>query len=123
MSLSKISKALGAAVVMSAVSFSAFAAEDAAGVKEHLGLTLKTAQAAQAAAAAGDKNQCVVEIKACIQHYKQLTGDVNGKPMQDAVKQLKEGKEECQQGNTTKASTTLAEAVGKLQNIVNTAAK
>jgi len=50
MKMSKISTVVSSALLALAVSGSVFAAENAEGVKEHLGLTLERVKAAQAAA-------------------------------------------------------------------------
>ena len=78
--------------------------------------TVKTKEA-QAAAAAGNKEECVKSIKAAKQHYKEVTGDAAGKPLQDAVKVLKVGQEECEKGDTQKAASTLTEVVSAIDKI------
>ena len=117
MKTSKISSVLSSAVLALAVSGSVFAAENAAGVAEHLSLTLAKAKDAQAAAAAGNKDQCLADIKATKQHYKEITGDAAGKPLQDATKNLKIGQEECDKGETAKAATTLSGVVDAIAKI------
>lgn len=99
------------------VSSSAFAAESAAGVKEHMGLMLKTVQEAQAHAAQGHGDLCTESIKQSIQHYKELTGDAAGKPLQDAVKKIKLAKDGCQAGDTAEAATLLQETLPILERI------
>ncbi len=117
MKMSKISTVVSSALLALAVSGNVFAAENAAGVKEHFGLTVQKAKEAQASAAAGNKEECLVNIKAAKQHYKEVTGDAAGKPLQDAIKVLKVGQEECEQGNTAKAAATLTEVVNALEKI------
>jgi hypothetical protein len=123
MKMSKISTVVSSALIALAVSGSVFAAENAAGVKEHLGLTLEKVVAAQAAAAAGNRDECLSNIKAAKQHYKEVTGDAAGKPLQDAIKNLKIGQEECLAGDTAKGAATLSGVVSELNAIVATANK
>ena len=106
-----------ASTVLLALASNVFAAEDAAGVKEHMVAFLQKTKDAQASATAGNKDECVTNIKEAKQHYKQLTGDPAGKPTQDAIKLLKVGQEECEKGDTAKATTTLADVVGRLEKI------
>ena len=118
MKTTKTFSVIGGAILALAVSGSAFAAENASGVAEHLGLTLAKIKDAQAAAAAGNKDQCLADVKQAKQHYKEITGDAAGKPLQDAIKTLKVGQEECEKGDTAKAATTLSgvvDAVTKIQ--------
>jgi hypothetical protein len=117
MKMSKISNVVASAVLALTVTGSVFAAENAAGVKEHFGLTLERTKAAQAAAAASNKDLCVTEIKAAKQHYKEVTGDAAGKPLQDAIKELKVGQAECVDGDTAKATVTLSGVVAQLEKI------
>ncbi|MDD1649203.1 MAG: hypothetical protein LUO80_02250 [Methylococcaceae bacterium] len=123
MKMSKISTVVSSALLALAVSGSVFAAENAEGVKEHLGLTLERVKAAQAAAAAGNRDECLSNIKAAKQHYKEVTGDAAGKPLQDAIKNLKVGQEECLAGDTAKGATTLTGVVNELNGIVATSKK
>lgn len=118
MKTTKTFSVIGGAVLALAISGSAFAAENASGVAEHLGLTLTKIKDAQAAAAASNKDQCLVDIKQAKQHYKEITGDAAGKPLQDAIKTLKVGQEQCEKGDTATAATTLSgvvDAVAKIQ--------
>jgi hypothetical protein len=122
MKMKKISTVASSAILALMISGNVFAAENAEGVKEHLGLTLEKTKEAQAAAAAGNKDECVKSIKVAKQHYKEVTGDAAGKPLQDAIKVLKVGQEECEQGNTQKAATTLSEvvtAIDKIHGLIN----
>jgi len=106
-----------ASTVLLALAGNVFAAENAAGVKEHMGLTLQKVKEAQASAAAGNKDECLVNIKTAKQHYKEITGDAAGKPLQDAIKVLKVGQEECEKGDTAKAAETLAGVVSSIDKI------
>jgi hypothetical protein len=117
MNMSKIFSVVSGVVLSVAMAGNVFAAENAAGVKEHMGLTLGKTKDAQAAAAAGNKEECLVAIKAAKQHYKEVTGDAAGKPLQDAIKQLKVGQEECDKGETAKAAATLTEVVAAIEKI------
>lgn len=119
MKMNKIAKVLGALLLTGAfgVSGSAVAAENAAGVAEHFALTIKTVKEAQQAAQAGDKDGCLTNIKASVQHYKEITGDAAGKPLQDAMKKVKQAKGECESGNTAKAAEILTEVVPALESI------
>jgi hypothetical protein len=117
MKFSTISKAVAAVFFMGAVSGAAFAAENAAGVAEHLGLTVKTTEEAQAAAAAGNKELCLSSIKQAKQHYKEITGDASGMPMQNAIKLLKVAQEDCDKGDTGAAATKLTDVVGQMKKI------
>lgn len=117
MKMSKISTVVGSAFLALAVSGSVFAAENSEGVKEHFGLMLERTKAALAAANAGNKDLCVTEIKAAKQHYKEVTGDAAGKPLQDAIKELKVGQAECVDGETAKAATTLTGVIAQFDKI------
>lgn len=110
MIISKISKILTASILAGAT-FGAVAAESASGVAEHLSMLVETTKAAQTAATAGDKNSCLSNIKQAKQHYKELTGAPNGKPMQDAIKRMKDAQSDCEAGNTANAATILGEVV------------
>lgn len=117
MKMSKIFSVVSGAIMVAAVSGNVFAAEDAAGVVVHMKATLEKTQSAQAAAAAGNKDACLADIKAAKQHYKEVTGDKAGKPLQDAIKVLKVGQEQCEKGDTATAATTLADVVSQLQKL------
>jgi hypothetical protein len=115
MTTNKTTKILGALLLTG--SCGVFAAENAAGVAEHMGLTIKTTKEAQDAAAAGNKEGCLASIKQAKQHYKELTGDAAGKPMQDAIKVMKEAQADCEAGNTAAAATKLGEVVAAEQKV------
>ncbi|MEY4195706.1 MAG: hypothetical protein RLZZ226_2074 [Pseudomonadota bacterium] len=117
MTISKISKILASTTLLAGISFGAFAAENASGVAEHLSMLVETTKAAQTAATGGDKDGCVSNIKQAIQHYKELTGAPNGKPMQDAMKLMKEAKEDCSNGNTAEAASKLTGVIQVEQKI------
>jgi hypothetical protein len=117
MKMSKIFKALGALLLTGAVSGSAFAAENAAGVREFMGKTVQTAKEAQAAAAAGDKAGCLTAIKQTKQYYKEITGDAAGKPLQDAMKKIKEGQAQCEADKPQDAAPILGEAVAGMEKV------
>lgn len=95
----------------------AVAAENAAGVKKFMEETVKNNKDAQAAAAAGNKEGCLTAIKATKQSYKEITGDAAGKPMQDAIKRVKEAQAECEGGSTAKAAEILAEVSKTMEAI------
>lgn len=116
MKMSKIATALSAFLLTGAVS-GAFAAENAAGVAEHFSLTVKTLQAAQTAATSTDKDGCLSNIKQAKQHYKELTGDAAGKPMQDVMKSVKQAQADCEAGNYAEASSILGEAAKKAESL------
>jgi Small metal-binding protein len=112
-----IKTAVSTTLIALALSGSVFAAENAEGVKEHMALTVEKAKAALASATAGNKDQCLADIKASKQHYKEITGDAAGKPLQDAIKTMKVGQEECEKGDTKKAAETLTGVVSALDKI------
>ena len=95
----------------------AFAAENAAGVKEFMGKTVQTAKEAQAAASAGDEAGCKAAIKQTKQYYKEITGDAAGKPLQDAMKKIKEAQAHCEAGNAQEAAPLLSEAVATMEKV------
>jgi hypothetical protein len=95
----------------------ASAAENAAGVKEHMGLTVSTTKEALAFATAGNGEGCVTSIKAAIQHYKEITGDAAGKPLQDTIKKIKAAKDACAAGDATEGAAVLTDAVANLEKI------
>jgi hypothetical protein len=117
MKMSKISTVMSSALLALAVSGNVFSAENAEGVKEHFALTQEKTKEAQAAAAAGKKDECLLAIKAAKQHYKEITGNAASKGLQDAIKVLKVGQEECEKGDTAKAATTIGEVVTSLDVI------
>ena len=96
---------------------SASAAESASGVREHLDMMVKTVKEANEHAAAGHQDLCVESIKASIQHYKEVTGDAAGKPLQDAVKKIKAAKDACQAGDPAEASAVLIDTIPALEKI------
>jgi hypothetical protein len=120
MKMNKTTAALSAFLLASAVSGSAIAAENAAGVAEHFALTVKTLQAAQVSAASMDKDGCLANIKKAKQHYKELTGDAAGKPMQDAMKRVKDAQAECEAGEYVKANAVLTEVATTVERIRTT---
>jgi hypothetical protein len=122
MKMNKIANVLGALLLTGAFGLSggAFAAETATGVNEHFDLTIKTAKEAQAAAAAGNKDNCLASIKQVKQHYKEITGAASGMPLQKAMAKLKTAQAECETGNTAKGAEILTEVVNDLQKISNT---
>lgn len=117
----KISKTLilGASLLTGvfAASGSAIAAETAAGVKEFMNKTVQTAKEAQAAATAGDKDGCLSAIKQTKQNYKEITGDAAGKPLQDAMKKVRQAQELCAAGNTSEAVPLLSEAAAAMEKV------
>lgn len=117
--MSKISKKLTGVVLAGfmGVAGSAFAAENAAGVVEHMDLTVKTTKAAQEAAKAGNEAACVSNIKQAKQHYKEITGDAAGKPLQDAMKRMKDAQASCEAGDAATGAATLSEVVSALEKI------
>jgi hypothetical protein len=119
MTMNKTSKILSAMLLTTAfgLSGSVFAAENAAGVAEHMDLTIKTTKEALEAAKSGNKEGCLAGIKQAKQHYKELTGDASGKPMQDAIKRMKDAQTECDAGNTAKAAEILGEVVASEEKV------
>ena len=114
---SKIVKVLGAMLLTGAVSGSAFAAENAEGVKHFMAKTLETTKAAQAAAVAGNEEECRKLIKQAKQEYKEITGDAAGKPLQDAMKKVNEAQSHCEAGNATEAAPLLGDAVAAMEKV------
>lgn len=116
----KHSKTLSALILggtLALTGSAAFAAENAEGVREHMKLTVETAQKALAAAKAGDKATCLSEIKQSKQHYKELTGDAAGKPMQDAMKTVNVARDACEKGDTAGAAESLTTAVAAIEKV------
>lgn len=99
------------------VTGAASAAENAAGVKEHFGLLVKTAKEAYEHAAAGHADLCAESIKAAKQHYKEITGDAAGKPLQDAMKKVTAARDACQSGDAAAAAEVLKETVPQIEKI------
>lgn len=115
--MTKLTTVVTTSLLAVALSGAAFAAENAEGVREHMALTLEKSKAALASATAGNKDECLTNIKSAKQHYKEITGDAAGKPLQDAIKVMKVGQEECEKGETAKASETLKGVVAALEKI------
>lgn len=118
----KIARTLGALLLGGALGLagasSVYAAETSAGVAEHMGLTIKSTQEALEAAKGGNEHGCLASIKQAKQHYKEVTGDAAGKPLQDAIKRLKEAQAECEkEGGGPKAAEILTEVVASMQKI------
>ena len=113
MKMSKITTALLAL----AISGSVFAAENAEGVKEHYGLTQKEVKEAQAAAAAGNKEECVKHYKQAKQHYKEITGNAASMRLQKAIDVMQTGKEACQAGDLAKGASIGLEVSKELDAI------
>ena len=95
----------------------AFAAENAAGVKEHMDLFVKTVKEANEHANLGHGDLCTESIKQSIQHYKEITGDAAGKPLQDAVKKIKAAKDACQAGDTAEGAAVLSATIPDIEKI------
>ncbi|GAB6047331.1 hypothetical protein JCM19379_11550 [Methyloparacoccus murrellii] len=104
MKMSKISTVVSSALLALAVSGNVFAAENAEGVKEHFALTQKEVKEAQAAAAAGNKEECVKHYKQAKQHYKEITGNAASMRLQKAIDVMQTGKEACQAGDVAKGA-------------------
>lgn len=117
MKMSKIFTVISSAILALTVSGNVFSAENAEGVKEHFALTQEKTKEAHAAAAAGNKDECLAGIKQAKQHYKEITGNAASKALQDAVKVLKVAQEECEKGDMAKAATTLTEVSNALDAI------
>jgi hypothetical protein len=118
---SKIAKTFGALLLGGALALgnvaTVTAAENAAGVAEHMNLTVKTLKEALDAAKAGNKDAALSSIKQAKQHYKEITGDAAGKPLQDAIKRLKEAQAEIEKGNTAGGATILEEVVPAVEKV------
>jgi hypothetical protein len=119
MKMSKTTRVLGALLLTGAfgLSGSALAAENAAAVAAHFDELVKSAKSAHESAKAGDKDTSLKEIKAAKQHYKELTGDASGKPMQDAIKRLSEAQDLIRAGDTAKGSEILGEVATTLEKL------
>jgi hypothetical protein len=96
-----------------------YAAENASGVVHFMNMTIKAVKEARDAATAGNKEDCLDRIKVTKQYYKEITGDAAGKPLQDAMKRVKEAQAECDSGNTANAATILGEVGASMQQIEN----
>lgn len=117
MKTSKISKILGALLLTGALSGSAFAAENSAGVAVHFDELVKTSQLALDNANNNNAAAAVTEIKAAKQHYKELTGEASGKEMQDAVKKLSAAQDALKAGDLAKGKEILADAVAQIKKL------
>lgn len=106
-----------AGAVFAVTSSTALAAENAAGVKEHMDLFVKTVKEANDHAAQGHGDLCTESIKQSIQHYKEITGDAAGKPLQDAVKKIKASKDACNAGDTAEAAAVLSATIPDIEKI------
>ena len=117
----EFAKTLGAMIVGGVFALggvAANAAENASGVKEHMALTVKTTKEAMEAAKAGNETGCLASIKQAKQHYKEITGDAAGKPLQDAMKRLKDAQAECEkEGGAAKGAEILAEVLAAMEKI------
>jgi len=118
----KIAKKLGALTVGAVLALggaaSVYAAESAAGVKEAMDKTIKSTQEALEAAKAGNEHSCLASIKQAKQYYKEITGDAAGKPLQDAIKRIKEAQVSCEtEGGAPVAVGILTEVVASMEKI------
>jgi hypothetical protein len=95
----------------------AAAAENAAGVKEHFALLVKTSKEALEHASADHADLCAESLKAAKQHYKEITGDAAGKPLQDAMKKITAARDACQSGDAGAAAEVLKETVTQIEKI------
>ncbi len=119
MNITKIANVLGALLLTGAMG-TAFAAETATGVNEHFDMTIKTVKEAQAAAAAGNKEACLTNIKAAKQHYKEITGAASGMPLQKAMARVRDAQNACEAGDTAQGAAVLSEVAADLQKISDT---
>ncbi|MGI9211101.1 MAG: hypothetical protein ACR2HF_01400 [Methylococcaceae bacterium] len=114
--INTISKFLAVSLLVG-TSFGAVAAESAGGVAEHMNMLIETTKAAQTAAASGDKGACLSSIKQAKQHYKELTGEPAGKPMQDAIKIMKDAQVDCESDKTADAVAKLSDVTARIQKV------
>jgi hypothetical protein len=118
MQINKIVSSLILGGVFALASSVSIAAESAAGVAEHFKLTVETTKEALSHAKEGNEHACLSSIKTAKQHYKEVTGDAAGKPLQDAIKRLKDAQAECEkEGGAAKAADILTEVVAALEKI------
>ena len=96
MNKGKFTTVIGSALLVLAAAGNVYAAENAEGVKEHMAKTLEVAKQALEAAKAGNREECLAKVAATKQHYKEITGDAAGMPLQKAMKTLREGQNLCE---------------------------
>jgi hypothetical protein len=118
----RIAKALGALMLGGALAVggvaSVSAAENKAGVVEFMDKTVKSVEEALAEAKGGNEKGCLASIKQAKQYYKEITGDAAGKPLQDAIKQLKLAQAECEkEGGGPQAAAILTDVVAALKKV------
>jgi len=118
----KIAKTLGALMVGGVLALgcasSVYAAETSSGVKEAMDQTIKSTKEALESAKSGNEHACLASIKQAKQQYKEITGDAAGKPLQDAIKRMKEAQAECEkEGGGPKAAEILTEVVASMEKI------
>ncbi len=82
-----------------------------------MGLFINSVKEATDHANQGHADLCTESIKKSIQHYKEITGDAAGKPLQDAVKRIKAAKDACQAGDTSEAAAVLSSTVPEIEKI------
>jgi hypothetical protein len=121
--MKNVSKNLGVALMAGMFSLGvasvSHAAENAAGVIEHMNKTVEVTKEAYIHAKEGNEKGCVDSIKQAKQHYKEITGDAAGKPLQDAMKKMKEAQGHCEQGegHGPAAAEILAGVVAAMEKI------
>ena len=118
----KIAKTLGALLTGGVLALGGasclYAAETAAGVAVHMNKTIDSAKEALAHAKEGNEKGCLASIKQAKQHYKEITGDAARKPLQDAIKRMKEAQAECEkEGGAPQAAAILTEVVAALEKV------
>lgn len=121
----RMGKALGALLLGGTLALgggaAVSAAENKASVSEFMDKTVKSVEEAQAEARGGNEHGCLASIKQAKQYYKEITGDAAGKPLQDAIKQLKVAQAECEkEGGAPKAAEILTEVVAAMKKVQST---
>jgi hypothetical protein len=102
------------------------AGKAAAAAANHMSQTVQATQQALDAAQARDQSACLANIKLAKQGYKEVSGDFAdrpveedtiGKPLEDAIKKLKEGQKACESGDTAGAVAILGQALSAMKSI------
>ncbi len=113
----KLAASLLAGAFSLGISSEIIAAESPGGVARYMDLTIKSTQQAQQQAKQGNKEGCAQNIKEARQHYKEITGDTAGMPMQRAMKKIKTAQTACEAGDTAKGADILTDALKDLEAI------
>ncbi|WP_367025445.1 hypothetical protein ABZN20_12285 [Methylococcus sp. ANG] len=119
MKIQNVLSKFAALLVAGSLSFGAFAAEDAAGVKKATEEALKASQEALEQAKSGQKDAAIASAKLYRQKAKEITGAGAGISLQKAMGYAKEAATDLEAGNNAAAVEKLTDVVNRMTAINN----